>query len=73
MTILVLSTQREHVYINVNGLNNTDILSLLIKASKKRYYKIQGFYDNGDLTEEEQDIIKNQKRYFDNFESFLKW
>ena len=71
MTILVLSTQREYIYINISGLDSDKILTTLCRAGRKRYYKIHGFYN--DLPDEDLETIKNQKRYFDSVEEFLKW
>lgn len=71
MNILVLSTQREHVYVNITGLSDSDILSLLCKVSVKRYYKLHGFYH--DIAGEDLETIKKQKRYFENVDRFIKW
>lgn len=71
MVILVLSTQRNYIYVNITGLGSNDILGLLIKASKKRYFKIHGYYSG--MKKEQEEEIKNRKYFFSSVDSFLKW
>lgn len=72
--IIVLSTQRENIYINVTGRNDSDFVDLWLKASKKRYLKLEGFYNIEDI-EEVRKIVNDAlySRYFESIEDFLKW
>ena len=74
MTFLALSTQRNYIYVNISGLDTTKILDMLVIASKRRYYKIHGFYkDIEDVEDFKRDLMSPYSIFFDSVEDFLKW
>lgn len=73
-TILVMSTQREYLYVNITGNTNIDYFNLWLKASEKRYVKMHGFYI--DISEADYQQLKKKesyKKFFDSLDDFLKY
>lgn len=73
--LIVLSSQRERIYINITD-QKLDINNLWYEASKKRYLKHEGFHNGVSL----DTILELRKlsgtkciRYFDSIEGFLNW
>ena len=75
-SIIVVSTQRETIYINTTN-QELNITNLWLEASKKRYLKLEGVYTSIDsgVIENIQQTAKNTQgiRYFNCISDFLKW
>ena len=73
LNLMVLQTQRETIWINITN-QQLDITEIWLKGSKKRYLKLEGFYE--DIVKETiEEATKKYStiRYFNSIEDFLEW
>ena len=77
-SLMLLASQRQNIYVNLsNETESIDFIKIWLEVSKKRYLKLNGFYN--DLTLEDVEKIKQSARdydtivFFDNVNALLNW
>ena len=73
LNLMVLQTQRNSIWVNITN-QQLDIAKIWLESSKKRFIKLDGFYEDIDRETIEESLKKySTMKYFDSVEDFLKW